>query len=452
MSENANDRRSFDVAWRRRSKEDDVLASTADDRRRVHSMTHLSNSRTRTVERTASVFATGTNPVRADAHARGSVGSPMQRRRRPRDDIHNWGSVPGDVPSESRIDDLLELLSEREGPGPASRQETTSSVDRAFMHTTPVNPNEDIPCSIDGSVEEIEHGTPGIVCVESGEEDYPMDTSFAIDRSEGLRKSIGEAFGWLTSAANRMHNSNARKIHNKREQSAVDSLEDLFLWHDVWKSGRAFFGGLYLILCIKVYLHTGIHIVQPSTVVASMALCVLAYTSLIKRFSLSGRIPSNMQNEAMLLDKLARGIVSMGHEAASTLPPFIALIARSVSGVQGPQSFYLGIALWAFMLIGELRILSQLGMLLLMYTSLFVLPLVYVESKWLLDGLAVAAWKTMLNSLRVEKRKELGLVVGLGIAISWMLDLGLVVRITAGIVGAASVLLWRMNTQIETEK
>ena len=39
--------------------------------------------------------------------------------------------------------------------------------------------------------------------------------------------------------------------------SDVDSLEGLLMWRNAWRSAKAFVVGLYLLVCIKVYLDSG---------------------------------------------------------------------------------------------------------------------------------------------------------------------------------------------------
>eukprot|EP00803_Ostreobium_quekettii_P006156 evm.model.scf_955.3 EVM.evm.TU.scf_955.3 scf_955:17341-21250(-) len=228
----------------------------------------------------------------------------------------------------------------------------------------------------------------------------------------------------------------------------VDSLEGLLLWRCAWKSGKAFAMGLYLLICLKVYLDSGIHIVQPTTAVAGLALCVLVYNSLLRSavaHASQSSSDDDLHEETILLHRVSSGISTVGNAAAVTLPPFFALPCRHLSNPRGPPTFYLGLCLWVVMLVGELKLLFQTTLLLIVWIGLFTLPKLYVENRWLLDKLARAGGAVLIAALRKRHRAALLLAVFAGCTVFWALDVAFVVRSTLAMAAGGGTLLWRVS-------
>lgn len=59
----------------------------------------------------------------------------------------------------------------------------------------------------------------------------------------------------------------------------------------------------------------------------------------------------------------------------------VALLYRAVSGRRLVTSVMVGVSLWAGMLLGELRLVSQTTFLALLYILLFTAPVLYVRSR-----------------------------------------------------------------------
>ena len=49
-----------------------------------------------------------------------------------------------------------------------------------------------------------------------------------------------------------------RRGRHRRSYSDVDKLEDILMWTDAWRTGKAFGVGLYALICVKVYLDSGV--------------------------------------------------------------------------------------------------------------------------------------------------------------------------------------------------
>lgn len=197
---------------------------------------------------------------------------------------------------------------------------------------------------------------------------------------------------------------------------------------------------------------SGIHVVQPTTALAAAAFCILFFNTVIRRacFMSSAKVsikksPNGLNcQEAVFLENIACCISALGRRVSATLPPFIALIARHLSTGQGFSSFYLGIVLWLFMLLGELRILSQIGMVMLAYACLFLLPAAYLDCQQFLDALAATVWKSALIVCARKNRTDLACSIVAGLALGWMLDVGFVVRASTGLLCTCVVLLLRL--------
>ncbi|CAD7698066.1 unnamed protein product [Ostreobium quekettii] len=230
--------------------------------------------------------------------------------------------------------------------------------------------------------------------------------------------------------------------------SDVDSLEGLLMWRNAWKSAKAFVGGLYLLICIKVYLDSGIQILQPTTVFAGLALCILIYNSLARSAPLQGSqavLEHDPHGETMLLHRVSSGIYTVGSVAAVALPPFVALSSRHLSAPRGPPKFYLAVCLWLVMLVGELKLLFQTSLMLVIWIGLFTLPRLYAENKWLLDGLARAGFAVLIAALRRRHRATLLMAVAGGLTVFWALEITFVVRCTMAMAISGATLFWRVS-------
>lgn len=195
----------------------------------------------------------------------------------------------------------------------------------------------------------------------------------------------------------------------------------------------------------------GIRVIQPTTALAAAGFLILFFNTVIMRcFAPSVKTSKSASShklnsqEAVFLDKIASCLSAVGHRITTTLPPFIALIARHLSHGQGFASFYLGIVLWLFMLLGELRILSQISMLMLAYASLFLLPVAYLDHQKLLDRFAGSAWKAVLTVCAKKNRIELACSIAAGLALCWILDMRFMMRASAGMLCTCCVLFLRL--------
>ena len=192
----------------------------------------------------------------------------------------------------------------------------------------------------------------------------------------------------------------------------------------------------------------GIHILQPTTVFAGLALCFLIYNSLVRPSSLQGSqtvLKHDPHEETMLLHRLSSGIRTVGSAAAVALPPFVALSSRHLSAPRGPPKFYLAVCLWLVMLVGELKLLFQTSLALVVWIGLFTLPRLYVENKWLLDGLARAGFAVLIAALRRRHRATLLMAVAGGLTVFWALEITLVVRCTMAMAISGATLFWRVS-------
>lgn len=244
-----------------------------------------------------------------------------------------------------------------------------------------------------------------------------------------------------------------RRGRHRRSYSDVDKLEDILMWTDAWRTGKAFGVGLYALICVKVYLDSGIHVIQPSTAAAGIALCVLIYHSILKAapqlaiWSSSEDDDLSLHNEhgeAVLLRSMSGGIRAVGNTAAVALPPFAALPCRYLTQPRGAPTFYLGLCLWLIMLVGELKLLFQTTLLIVIWIGLFTLPLLYVESRWLLDSLVETGSCILKSALTRHYRPALYMALTAGFATVWLLDVTFVVRTTVGMLVAGGVLVWRV--------
>lgn len=149
-------------------------------------------------------------------------------------------------------------------------------------------------------------------------------------------------------------------------------------------------------------------------------------------------------DEELILEKVAFQIAKLGQKAGAIVPPVVAFVARHLSASKGIPSFYLGLYFWILMLVGEAQILSQMDMLILAYGSLFVLPYAYSESRWVLDSLAALLWEGAFALSKEEYRRELYCAAAIGGGLVYALNVGIVLRLTVGVLCFALTMIARM--------
>ena len=188
----------------------------------------------------------------------------------------------------------------------------------------------------------------------------------------------------------------------------IAGAEAVILWRDPWRSFRVLGLGLYMALC-GYQLLAGSLLVHPATLGMGSAFLYLAANVLRTirtnaavaaegaahggsgdRPSTAMTSSSNTEGSSAEAQELRVFFAVQGtlQSLASFLIPSIAsaaaLVHRGLSGRHLVTSALAGACLWLGMLAGELNLIGILPLSVILYLAAFILPALYVRSRWVL--------------------------------------------------------------------
>lgn len=237
----------------------------------------------------------------------------------------------------------------------------------------------------------------------------------------------------------------------------VGRMERLLSWQEPWATARVLAAGLYLLLCIHQLAHRLGPVLPPSTALCGSALLYMAYHVLrntwlrYRRIADPERAPpllssqevvaADMELQARIHGRLAAG-------AARVLPAVATaavLAHKHLSARRLTSTVFIGASLWLGMILGELRLMSQMAFFIIAYAALFTLPWLYLQFRRAFDA-AVEDVVCLFASLLLHgSRTSLLLSAAGALGVMAWLPATLLVRCTTAVIAAVSLLVWHTS-------
>ncbi|KAK9832978.1 hypothetical protein WJX74_003281 [Apatococcus lobatus] len=233
----------------------------------------------------------------------------------------------------------------------------------------------------------------------------------------------------------------------------VAAVEGVLLWNEPWLTAKVLSLGLYILICLR-QLVSGVEILQPSTGLAGLALAVLAWNAgrhMLHRQQARAQGDSVAQadagmSQAELLHMQQRITEQMVYASQAVAPYMAAVIGTAARHLSGRGSLgstaWLGLALWAIILIGQVQLVQQSTLALLCWASLFCLPLLYLQCRRALDTLVEESLFFVSQAVMGGQRATMGFSAGAALLTMAVLNTSWVLRVSCAAVSGFAVLVW----------
>ena len=222
----------------------------------------------------------------------------------------------------------------------------------------------------------------------------------------------------------------------------------------------------------------GVEIIQPSTVLAFAAICVMIYSSARTAWMRRGQEHAPQAAEQALQQQVERIVAAFIRRLTPLLSAAVSLVTRRLSGMPlarldvhssrspvlscravavAAQSskgsrVWLGFCLWLTICIGELGWVSQSSLALWLWVALFTLPGVYLTSRAALDALVDESVTFLLSALNGGQRSVLLGSAVLGLLTFVLVDAKIFMRLSLSAVASGAVLFWQAHHMKHTRR
>jgi len=165
----------------------------------------------------------------------------------------------------------------------------------------------------------------------------------------------------------------------------IDAARDALMWTDPWLSLRVFALGMYSLVCLQYLVHGAL--VQPSSLLVYASLSYMVLNLVRRRLAQkpeawgADHAMRTQQSVNELLVKMSMALIPLAGAVAG-------LAVRTLSGRNPATTIWTGAALSLVLMIGELQLVSQVTLAMLVWAGFFSLPWAYCCCHHALDALA----------------------------------------------------------------